>query len=125
MAAPATTNSRTDKVRELNDHFRQNLAAGMNASGQPVPGRLMITAGIAALDAADQLAVLAKVQSFSAFSADNDPYGEHDFGAFDHAGQKVFWKIDYYAQDLMHGSDDPADPTMTVRVLTVMLAQEY
>ena len=125
MAAPATTNSRTAKVRELNDLFRQNLVSGVNTSGQPVSGRLMITSGIAALAAADQLAVLAKVQSFSAFSADNDPYGEHDFGAFEHAGHKVFWKIDYYAPDLMHGSDDPADPSVTVRVLTVMLAEEY
>ena len=46
---------------------------------------------------------------FKAFTADNDPCGEHDFGAFDHQGQRIFWKIDYYAPDMEHGSEDPAD----------------
>jgi Protein of unknown function (DUF3768) len=57
------------------------------------------------------------------------PYGEHDFGAFtfDHEGEslRIFWKIDYYAPDLLHGSEDPADPAQTIRVLTIMLAEEY
>jgi len=59
------------------------------------------------------------------FSEDNDPYGEHDFGSFKIEGHKLFWKIDYYAPDMRHGSEDPADPDVTVRVLTIMLASEY
>jgi hypothetical protein len=61
----------------------------------------------------------------SAADADNGPYDEHDFGAFDHASEKIFWKIDYYDADLTHGSENPADPIITTRVLTVMLAEEY
>jgi hypothetical protein len=66
-----------------------------------------------------------KVESFDSFTEDNDPHGEHDFGAFEHEGQRIFWKIDYYARDREHGSENPADPKQTVRVLTIMLASEY
>ena len=66
-----------------------------------------------------------KVATFDDFSADNDPHGEHDFGSFDLAGDRFFWKIDYYDPTLEFGSDDPADPSKTTRVLTLMLAAEY
>jgi Protein of unknown function (DUF3768) len=63
---------------------------------------------------------------FADFTADNDPYGEHDFGSFEVAGETFFWKIDYYDRKSMeYGSEDPADPTMTTRVLTIMFAGEY
>jgi hypothetical protein len=69
--------------------------------------------------------VLAKVSSFNGFDDDNDPWGEHDFGSLEYEGQTFFWKIDYYDPALKWGSEDPADPHKTVRVLTVMLADEY
>ena len=65
------------------------------------------------------------VQSFADFNADNDPYGEHDFGSFEVAGEPFFWKIDYYDTDMACESDDPSDPEKTTRVLTIMLAAEY
>ena len=71
-----------------------------------------------------QAALAAKVRAHE-FNGDDDPHGERDFGVFEHQGQKLFWKIDYYAHDMMHGSPDPADPAVTCRVLTVMLASEY
>jgi hypothetical protein len=53
------------------------------------------------------------------------PHGERDFGAFDHDGRRIFWKIDYYDRALHHGGEDPSDPGQTARVLTIMLASEY
>lgn len=85
--------------------------------------RVVITQGIAALDDLD--AIMAKVQAFNDFNERNDPYGEHDFGTIEHDGQTVFWKFDYFDLDLSMHSPDPADPTVTCRVLTVMLAEEY
>ena len=69
--------------------------------------------------------MLLAVQSFSDFTKDNDPYGEHDFGSFELEGERYFFKIDYYAPDLDGGSEDPADSANTTRVLTIMRADEY
>jgi hypothetical protein len=113
----------TNPIALINDRFRLNL--GIAALGGGVPGKVVMTAGIAALSPDDMVAVLSKVRAFSAFSADNDPHHEHDFGSFEHGEARIFWKIDCYAPDLLHGSEDPADLCKTVRVLTVMLASEY
>jgi hypothetical protein len=104
---------KSEKIRELNDSFRTSFQGG----------RVLITPGIS--DRNDLALILTRVQQFESFDEDNDPYGERDFGAFDHAGQKFFWKIDYYDADLNHGSEDPTEPAVTTRVLTVMLAEEY
>lgn len=106
----------TLKIAELNDLCRKAMG---------VAGKLVQTSGIDALPAADQSAIREKVETFDTFTVDNDPYGEHDFGAFEHNGERIFWKIDYYAPDMLHGSDDARDPKQTVRVLTIMLAAEY
>ena len=62
---------------------------------------------------------------FENFTPENDPYYEHDFGSFEHEGKTIFWKIDCYDRDRNYGSPDPADPSVTMRILTVMLAEEY
>lgn len=111
--------SKSATIAALNDQCRQAL--GMR------PGcRGVQTQGIACLPTQTQLLIRQRVAGFSAFTEGDDPYGEHDFGAIDlpEVG-KVYWKIDCYAPDMEHGSEDPADPTQTVRVLTVMLASEY
>jgi hypothetical protein len=104
-----------EKIRKLNDAFRRTLTGG----------KVMMTAGIAALSAAMQTKVLNEVRRFDAFTAANDPHGEHDFGSFEVDGRKLFWKIDYYDAAMEFGSEDPADPSTTTRVLTIMLASEY
>jgi Protein of unknown function (DUF3768) len=109
----STTNT---KIAELNDLCRKAMG---------IAGRLFQTSGIGALPLADQSAIREKVETFDAFTPDNDPYGERDFGAFEHADQKIFWKIDYYDKSMTKGSEDPSDPGQTVRVLTIMLASEY
>jgi hypothetical protein len=105
----------TEKIRALNDAFRTTMTGG----------RVVMTAGVDALPNDVKAMVIRKVATFSDFTPDNDPHGEHDFGNFEVAGQKFFWKIDYYDAAMEFGSDDPADPTVTTRVLTIMLASEY
>ena len=107
---------RSEKIAQLKDTFRKSLGQG---------GHVYMTLGIQALPLEDQLQVFNLVKTFNDFSESNDPYGEHDFGAFDFKGDRVFWKIDYYDNDLECGSEDPADPEKTVRVMTVMMAYEY
>jgi hypothetical protein len=102
-------------IVELNDALRRSFAGG----------QFFLTAGIRALPMDMQHAILARVCYFEEFDADNDPHGEHDFGSFDHGGQKIFWKIDYYDRNLEFRSPDPADSTLTTRVLTIMVAEEY
>ena len=86
---------------------------------------MFVTRGVAALPVEDQAAILERVRTYDDFAPANDPYGEHDFGAFEHNGHHLFWKVDAYDRDLQYGSPDPSDPRVTRRVLTVMLAGEY
>lgn len=111
--------NKTARIRALNDAFRQ--AGGM----PPVMGKMLITSGVSALGPVAVIEIVQKVQAFDDFNEGNDPHGEHDFGSFDYAGQTIYWKIDYYSRDMERGSPDPADPSVTCRVLTVLLASEY
>jgi Protein of unknown function (DUF3768) len=86
-------------------------------------GRLMVTAGVSALPPSTQADVLRAVQAFDSFTP--DPHGEHDFGRVEIGDCLVFWKIDYYDESLRYSSEDPADPALTVRMLTIMLTEEY
>ena len=110
-----TTESKTDLIRSLNDAFRRTF----------VGGAVMVTQGVEAMPLDQRRSLLQKVRSFDAFGEDNDPHGEHDFGAVDEAGERFFWKIDYYDRKTEFGSPDPADPAVTTRVLTIMRADEY
>ncbi|KQP52471.1 hypothetical protein ASF41_12535 [Methylobacterium sp. Leaf111] len=103
------------RVAALNDILRRSLAGGT----------LVLTAGIVALGRERQQTILAAVAAFDRFDPDNDPYGERDFGALEVAGERVFFKIDYFDPSLARASRDPADTSVTARVLTVMLAGEY
>jgi hypothetical protein len=103
------------KIRELNDAFRTTMTGG----------RVMMTAGVDALPSDVKAMVIRRVATFSDFNADNDPHSEHDFGSFEIAGRKFFFKLDYYDLAMEFGSEDPADPSKTTRVLTIMLAEEY
>jgi Protein of unknown function (DUF3768) len=106
---------RTARIRALNDQLR--------ATGQG--GRLVVTAGIAALPAPIVAAVFIAVQTFDRFTPDNDPHEEHDFALITVAGQRIMFKIDYYDASMSGLSPDPTDPAVTRRVLTILLASEY
>ena len=106
----------TAKIRELNDLTRTAMG---------VVGRVYQTPGITALDPRLQSKIRERVETFDQFTPDNDPYGEHDCALLQVDGVRVIWKIDYYDVNYELHSDDPADPTITRRVLTIMLAEEY
>lgn len=108
------------RIRELNDAFRRRR-------GSPIAfiASITITRGVATQGDAFVEAAIAAVVSYGDFTEDNDPYGEHDFGAFAIEGQGLFWKIDYYNPELRFGSEDPGDPAKARRVLTILLAEEY
>ena len=103
------------RIRDLNDAFRSTF----------VCGTVVITAGVEALPPDQRRSILAEVRAFDAFTEDNDPHEEHDFGVVEHGGVRCLWKIDYYDREMEMLSPDPADPSVTTRVLTIMLADEY
>ncbi len=109
------SNTETARIRELNDALRV----------QGVGGRVMLTVGIQALGQEKIKQIMDAIRSFNEFCDDNDPYVEHDFAKVVVDGIKVFYKIDYYDTKLEYASSNPADSTLTCRVMTIMLASEY
>jgi hypothetical protein len=106
---------RVARIRELNDAFRRTFTGG----------KMVMSASVAALPDTVKSSALAKVATFSDFTPENDPHGEHDFFSFEHCNHTFFWKCDYYNTKMDGGSEDPADPDMTIRVGTLMLAEDY
>jgi hypothetical protein len=106
--------SKTARIRALNDDLRQNFAEG-----------IAVMTPIAALGAEAVARIVKTVAVFDDFCHANDPHEEHDFGAFDADGHRIFFKIDYYDETLTYHSSDPADPSVTKRVITILLAEEY
>ena len=106
------------KIAELNDDLRQNLfTPGLN--------RVFVSAAVSSLPYLERALLLDKVQTFNDFNESNDAYQEHDFSRIEHNGITYFWKIDYYNKTMDAGSENPADETITIRVLTIMRSDEY
>jgi hypothetical protein len=103
-----------EKIRELNDRFRSTMSGG----------RVMFTADVDALPSDVKAMVIRRVATFSEFTPNNDPHKEHDFGSFALAGRKFFFKIDAYDANMEFGWEDPADPSKTTRVLTIIFSEE-
>ena len=107
--------TKTETIRALNDELRQNLTLGT----------ALITAGVAALGAEAVARIVKTIAVYDDFCHANDPYEEHDFGSFEVDGQTIFFKIDYFDKAITFHSSDPADPAVTERIITIMLAEEY
>ena len=88
-------------------------------------GHIYVTPGVQALSFETLSDLFLRIKRIEVFDPENDPYGEHDFAAIEIDDQKAFFKIDYYNEDLSAGSEDPANPKLTTRVMTVMLSHEY
>lgn len=105
----------SNKIAELNDSLRRTFLGG----------EVVTTVGLSQLPANIYNEVMERVQKFNEFNSNNDPYGEHDMGMFKVQGESFMWKIDYYDLNLQYASPDPSDPSVTKRVLTIMLSSEY
>ena len=132
MSAVATAREQTARIARLNDLAR---------SAMGVACRAVATVGFRSLSASDQSRVRELIETFDAFDENNNPHGERDFGCIyqltdgrwtterprvpDDERERVFWKLDYYDRAMRFASDDAADPAVTRRVLTIMLADEY
>ena len=102
-------------IKTLNDNLRKHL----------IGGKIVLTQGMEAKTYEEIAEIMLKIRDFDNFTPDNDPYGEHDFGSFDYKGETIYFKIDYYDKNYQYFSEDPANPDVTNRVMTVMLASEY
>jgi hypothetical protein len=128
----ATLTNQRERIARLNDLARQAMGVACTA---------VATVGFRSLPEADQSRVRELIETYDAFDDDNDPHGERDFGTIyqlacgrwtterprlrDDERARVLWKFDYYDGDLQFGSEDAANPAITRRVLTIMLADEY
>jgi Protein of unknown function (DUF3768) len=110
-----TMTTKTKAIRALNDELRQNFTTGT----------AVLTTGVAALGAEAVARIVKTIAVYDDFCRANDPYEEHDFGVFEIDGHKLFFKIDYYDKSRILHSPDPSDPSVTERVITIMLAEEY
>ena len=107
--------TRTERIRTLNDDLRQNLIGGL----------AVMTLGVSALGQQAVERIVKTIAVYDDFCHANDPHEEHDFGSFEAEGKTIFFKIDYYDRSLTYHSPDPSDPSVTERVITIMLAEEY
>lgn len=131
-AALANAREQRARIARLNDLARRAMGVACTA---------VATVGFRSLPESDQSRVRELIETYDAFDEDNDPHGERDFGCIYQLGdgrwttdrprvrdderERVFWKLDYYDRELQFGSEDAANPAVTRRVLTIMLADEY
>ena len=107
--------TQTARIRTLNDELRKDFSQG----------HAVMTTGVAALGGEAVARIVKTIEVYDDFCHENDPYEEHDFGSFEIDDHTIFFKIDYFANDLAHHSPDPSDPAVTKRIVTIMLADEY
>ena len=106
------------EISALNDRFRK---------GDFSLGLWSITPKVAALAEDSQQALFQAVRALDNFIETEavSPSGKHDFGLVTQDDTDYFWEIDYWDKSLTSRSPNPADPGCTVRVLTLMRADEY
>ena len=131
-AALVAAREQAARIARLNDLARRAMGGACS---------VVATAGFRSLSDPDQSRVRELIETFDAFTEDNDPHGERDFGCVyqlvdgrwtierprvrEDERERVFWKLDYYDRELQFASEDAANPAITRRVLTIMLADEY
>ncbi len=107
--------TKTEQIRALNDRLRQNFSEGT----------AVMTNGVAVLGAETVARIVKTIAVYDDFCHANDPHEDCDFGAFEADGHQIYFKIDYYDKSLTYHSPNAADRSVTERVITIMLAEEY
>jgi Protein of unknown function (DUF3768) len=110
-----TTPEKLAEIRRLNDEFRTTFRGG----------EIVLTSSVADLPDMVKAAALQMVAAFKDFNEENDPYEEHDYGSFDHCNREFFFKIEYFNPAVAVASEDPANPDVTKRVMTVGLSMDW
>ena len=123
MSATVETSPEAHRIAAQNDLFRKNIICG-GTVGAP-QGRVVVTRAVANMGPDFQIAAVLAVTKDGTFTEDNDPYGDHSFGAITVEGRKLWWKIDLYDLAYQWGSEAPDDPARTRRVLTIMFPEDY
>ncbi|MGB5864416.1 MAG: DUF3768 domain-containing protein [Sulfitobacter sp.] len=113
------------RIEELEERIRQIRRLNDEARVTGLWCLLIFSSGLHVLGPQALREIRQIVADCKDFDPDNDVYEEHDFGAVDFGGHRIFWKIDYYNKSLSQASTDPANERVTTRVLTIMLAEEY
>ncbi|WP_174297426.1 DUF3768 domain-containing protein [Sphingomonas bacterium] len=116
----ASDQTRAETIGRLNDLCRM---------GRDPTARMLITrsclAEFASGSTADGLAVQVQlVRAVGAHVFAGADAALREAGEFEFRGTAVYFKIDAYDLALEYGSEDPADASVTTRVLTIMLAQD-
>lgn len=115
-------------IAHQNDLFRRFHMppdGAKNCKEAGILGRFFFTDGVSHKGLEFQLEVIAAIGKFCAFDEGNNPHAERDFGQVKVLDTHVFWKLDYYNLDFSAGSEEPENPLVTRRVLTLMLPSEY
>jgi len=113
--------TKSARIAELNDRCR----LGVDRNARIVVTRTCLAHfahGNARVHAIVAQAMLLRAVRNYRFGPEDRP--ERDRGIMVIAGTEVRFRIDYYDSDLEYGSEDPSDPNLTVRVLTIMLPED-
>lgn len=104
-------------IGELNDQFRQ---------GDMSLGIYLKTPEVRALTFEQQDELLELVRGSNWFSDNcNEPDYERDFGKVTLDGKGYYWQIEYKDPSLTQASEEPANPNVTKRTMTLMREDEY
>jgi len=109
--------STRDKIRALNDQLRRDPYGGH--------GRIVATQSVSQRGSGFLAKALDAIAAFEAFTEDNNPYGENDFGSVDVDGVTLYFKIDYFDLEQRYHSEDASDAAKTTRVMTIMEPEDY
>jgi hypothetical protein len=105
------------RIASLNDQLRSSLDQRF--------GAIFLSHAVASTGLAVQMSVREAVKTYSAFTPENDPNGEHDFGEFEVGDERYCWKID--CRDSAPEQKPAGSPYLggKPRTLMIMFADEY